>query len=124
MSDSQLRSWAYQPDQFIGMGQDFELLIGGLHHADIILECASDNQCPKQLFFLKCAYLIVGDAVSSSFITFSETDVLNFVRRAEKTGNMHLLEFTWRARDLIENPSNFDYDLWCGGELARSLYFI
>jgi len=108
------------------MAQDFELLVAGLHRADIILECASDNQCPKQLFFLTCAYLIIGDAIRSqedcSVFVAREKEVLAFIRRAEKTGNVHLLEFSWRARDLIENPSTFEYDLWCGGELARSLY--
>lgn len=124
--DSQLRNWAYHPEQFVGMGQDFDLFVAGLHNADIILECASDNLCPKQLFFLNCACLIIGDSVrlhadGSAFVD-QEREVLTFVRRAEKTGNAYLLEFVWRARDLIENPSTFEYDLWCGGELASSLY--
>ena len=126
MSDSQLRSWAYNPDQFISMGQDFELLVAGLHRADIILECASDNQCPRQLFFLNCVCLIVGEAVRSqakgSVFVAQEKDVLAFVTRAEKTGNVHLLKIGSRARDLIENPSTFEYDMWCGGEFARNLY--
>ena len=95
MSDNQLRSWAYHPDRFIGTGQDFELLVAGLHRADIILECASDNQRPKQLFFLNCACLIVGDAIRSqadcSVFVAREKEVLAFIRRAETTGNVHLL---------------------------------
>lgn len=108
------------------MEQDFELLVAGLDRATIILECAADNQCPKQLFFLTCACLIVGDAIRSeedcSVFVGREKEILAFIRRAEKTGNVHLLEFAWRARELIENPSTFEYDVWCSGELARSLY--
>ena len=126
MSDNQLRNWAYNPDQFVGMEQDFELLVANLDRANLILECASDDDCPKQLFFLSCAFLIVGDAIrsngDSSVFVAQEEEILAFVRQAEKTGNALLLEFVWRARDLIENPSTFEYDLWRGGELARNLY--
>jgi len=126
MSDNQLRNWAYNPDQFVGMEQDFELLVANLDRANLVLECASDDDCPKQLFFLSCAFLIVGDAIrsngDSSVFVAQEEEILAFVRQAEKTGNALLLEFVWRARDLIENPSTFEYDLWRGGELARNLY--
>lgn len=126
MSDNQLLNWAYNPDQFVGMEQDFELLVANLDRANLVLECASDDNCPKQLFFLSCAFLIVGDAIrsngDSSVFVAQEEEILAFVRRAEKTGHALLLEFVWRARDLIENPSTFEYDLWCGGELARNLY--
>jgi len=122
MSDSELRNWAYNPDQFLGLEQDFDLLVGTLSRSDIILECASDEQCPKQLFFLNCAYLAVGSEVVESSTEESVREVLSFVRRAEKTGNLRLLEFVWRARDLIENPENFDYDQWCRGGIVHSLY--
>lgn len=119
MEDSQLRMWAYDSDSFVSVGQDFELTVASLDRANIILECASDNDCPKQHFFVNCAYIIVGDAVRGDHAHCSENDVLAFVRRAEKTGNEHLLEFVWRARDLVENPTKFDYDQWCGGGLSR-----
>lgn len=118
--DSQLRTWAYSPDSFKSVGQDFELTVACLHRANVILECASDKNCPKQLFFVNCAYLIVGDLLRRSDNDDElERDVLAFVRKAEKTGNERLLEFAWRARSVIENPSEFDYDQWCGGLLAR-----
>lgn len=123
LEDSELREWAYNPDRFVKTGQDFELTVSWLGRADIILECSSDNECPKQLFFLSRAYQIVGDAVSSSLVNPTEQEILNFIRRAEKTGNAHLLEFVWRARSLIENPSEFEYDQWCGGQLARTLFY-
>jgi len=121
--DSQLRMWAYDPDSFKGVGQDFELTIASLDRANVILECASDNDCPMQRFFVNCAYLIVGNLVyRQAYSSDLERDVLAFVRQAEKTGNEYLLEFVWRARSLIENPSEFDYDQWCGGLLARKSF--
>lgn len=58
----------------------------------------------------------------SADVTDSYCDVLAFIRRAEKTGNEHLPGFVWRARALIENPSDFDYDQWCRGKLAQTLF--
>ena len=122
MDEKQLRVWAYDPAKFVNVGQDFELWVGQMQHQNVVIECASDDSCPKQCFFVKCAYLIVGDAVRSADFNNTESDVLAFIRRAEETGNEYLLEFAWRAKALIENPSDFDYDSWCGGELARALF--
>ena len=119
MDDNQLRMWAYDPESFINVGQDFELTVANLDRVDIILECASDNDCPMQQFFVNCAYLIVGNAVRGEDTVQSKNEVLAFVRRAEKTGNEYLLEFVFNARDLVEDPRKFDYDQWCGGELSR-----
>ena len=119
--EQELRDWAYNPEKFNGLGQDFGLSIAGLHRSAVILQCAADNDCPKQEFFLACAFQIVGDAVASSHFDARESEILAFVRRAEKTGNEYLLEFVWRARDLIQNPTQFERDQWCDGLLARSL---
>lgn len=119
LEDSELKAWAYKPELFEGVGQDFELTVATLHRSEIILQCASDNDCPKQCFFVCCAYQIVGDAVRSANHRELDSGVLGFIRRAEKTGNEHLLEFAWRAKHLIENTSEFDYGEWCCGLLAR-----
>jgi len=122
LEDSELKAWAYSPDSFNGLGQDFELAVASLHRSNVIIACASDNDCPKQRFFVQCAYQIVGDSVRSIRFDELERDLLCFVRRAEKTGNEYLLEFAWRARHLIENPSEFDYDQWCGGLLVQESF--
>ena len=122
LTSSELRDWAYRPESFNGVGQDVELVVANLGNADIILECAADNRCPKQRFFIDCACLIVGDAVRSSGIAPSERDILAFARRAEKTGNEYLLELAWRARALLEDPSSFDHEYWCAGGLVREMF--
>lgn len=117
-SDRQLRDWAYNPELYESNIQDFELLIGQIHRSELILEFASDNNCPKQQFFLRCAYLIVGDAHRSEVSESQKRELLAFVRKAEKTGNRYLIEFSREARELFDDPSKFSYELWCGGKLA------
>ena len=122
LTSSELRDWAYSPESFNGVGQDVELLVANLGNADIILECAADNRCPTQRFFINCACLIVGDAVRSSGVSPSEKDILAFARRAEKTGNEYLLELAWRTRALLEEPSSFNDEYWCAGGLVREMF--
>lgn len=128
LSESELRDWAYRPDAFQGLAQDAELLVASLHDADAILEFAADDRCPTQRFFINCVCLKVGERVRgtesavSSGKEPSNTDILAFLRKAEKTGNAYLLEIVWRARALLDDPSGFDDEQWCAGGLVRELY--
>lgn len=140
MSDTQLKNWAYKSAEFKSVGQDFELTVAVLDRSDIVLELASDNKCPKQLFFLRCAVQIVGFAINDHFIkptwlkgaevsTESEFEgdrikLEVFLRKAEKTGNKYLLDFVWRARQLLENPEHYDEDRWYLGHLADEIYSV
>lgn len=118
-SDTQLREWAYNPDKFESNSQDVELLVARLDRSAIILELAADDNCANRLFFLRCAYLIVGNAYRSRVSESKKLELLAFVRKAEKTNNRCLLVFAQEAKALIEDSSSFTYQLWCEGELAR-----
>ncbi|MGE6433124.1 hypothetical protein [Shewanella baltica] len=119
--NEELREWAFDTEA-LWPTQDFDLAVGELYLSEIILELASNNSCPKQSFFLKCAYLIVGDAVRTDYHTESKENVIEFLKQAEKTGNIHLLEFVEHSKELISNPSKFDYDQWCDGGLAYAQF--
>lgn len=114
----ELTEWAYNPN-CVWPTQDFDLSIGDLCYSEVILKFAADDLCPTQDFFLSCAYLIIGDAVRSKYNTAKESDIENFLNDAEKTHNKHLLVLSNHAKKLIQNPSSFDYDKWCMGELAK-----
>lgn len=123
MSDSELRSWAYNANDFKSVGQDFELTVADLDRSDIVLELASDNDCPQQLFFLRCAVQIIGIELRDSSEPLTRRFQLEaYIRRAEKTGNPYLLEFVWRARALLDDPSLYDENLWYQGHLADEIY--
>ena len=83
---------------------------------------ASDSSCPNQNFFLKCAYLIVGDAVRTNYHTESRERITKFIEQAVNTRNNYLLEFAEHSKNLMSNPSSFDYDQWCDGGLAYAQF--
>ncbi len=114
----ELRAWAFDEDAQ-SPTQDFDLTVSDICFSDIIIKLSADSACPKQLFFLECAYFIVGDAVLNDNNTVSKQDIRKFLEQAENTGNSHLLKFVEESKALIKNPSNFDYSQWCSGDLAR-----
>jgi hypothetical protein len=119
--NEELREWAFDVDA-LWPEQDFDLAVAKLNLSEIILELSSDNNCPKQRFFVKCAYLIVGDAVRTDYYTASRQDVVAFLEKAKKTGNHYLFRFVEQSNELIQNPSKFDYDQWCDGGLAYAQF--
>ncbi|WP_409306634.1 hypothetical protein [Pectobacterium sp. B1J-3] len=112
-----LRQWAFDTES-PWPEQDFDLAVADRLFADIILELAADNHCPKQSFFLSCAYLMVGDAVRTNFEICPKVDIQHFLARAEQSGHQYLIMLAERGTFLIEHPDTFDYNQWCNGGLA------
>jgi len=117
---SELRAWAFDagadwPEQ------DFDLMVVNLEHHPLIIELAGVDVCPKRRFFLRCAYLIVGDAVRTGYKTSSEDEIMVLLDMARGNGHADLLTFVKHSQQLMAEPSGFDYDLWCDGGLARDM---
>ncbi|WP_223788796.1 hypothetical protein [Marinicella meishanensis] len=117
-SRAELRQWAYDAEAMEPM-QDFDLLVVLLGLNDLVLAFAADDQCPKQRYFLACAYLIVGDAVRTEYRSESRDYIDQFLADAGNTQHPKLLELVNRSAALIADPESFDYDDWCCGGLAR-----
>jgi hypothetical protein len=111
------KSWAYDNTDESRV-QDLELAINALGIDDLLLEFASDDDCPKQTICLSCLYFFVGDVVlnQGKGTTFEELEILLFLGR-EKT---HPFIKMWiqRSRHLLAHLEEFDYNLWCSGGFA------
>lgn len=112
----ELQKWAFNGEDILV--QDFELVVGRLAFADLILALAADDNCAMQSFFLHCAYFIIGNAIRSDFHTERKEDVIAFIGKAEASGNAYLLTFAQQAKELMQDHTKFDYHQWCYGRLA------
>jgi hypothetical protein len=114
-----LRLWAYDADAEVP-AQDWELILSTVPYDDLFLEFASDEDCPKADYFLALLYLIVGDAVRSTYRTKKEEEVESLLLKAEKKFPKRWI-YLWvqRSRDLLAHPERFSYDDWCAGVLSR-----
>jgi hypothetical protein len=99
--------------------QDWDLAVADIRHGRLLLDLASDRQCPQRDFFLSCLYLLVGDAVRSQGRSTDFASLEGLLREAEARNEPCLGLWAKHARHVLANPGEFDYRQWCDGGLAR-----
>ena len=115
----EIRRWA-ATEGAMYPSEDWDIIISTDPDLDeLFFELASDPTCLKQRTFLHILYLIVGDAVRSSWNTRSREQTDALIERAARTTEPVVARWAEQSRDLVAHPNRFDYDAWCGGGLAR-----
>lgn len=114
---TEIREWAFiegaqEPEQ------DWDLHLANLREFDLYVELAANDLCPARDYFLRLLYLIVGDAVRTSFQTESVETIQDLLAMTERFPRHRLHVFRNRAQDLLEAPETFDYNDWCAGMLV------
>jgi hypothetical protein len=115
-SDDELRQWAYSGlDEPI---EDFDLMVAEWDRAPLLIELASS---PARDFVFRCLYLIVGDAVRTTFHTSSREQIKTMLAGAAPAAATDRGVGRWigESQRLLEHPERFDFDLWCDGGLAK-----
>lgn len=118
-SPDEIRTWAYDADASEPC-EDFDLALEWTRHEKVLLKCASDGNCPKQDFFVRILYLIVGDAVRTTFVSTSRSAIEDFVARGDDFHGPEIRAWQQRSRELIQHPDRFDYESWCAGGFVRN----
>lgn len=118
-TEAEVRDWAYQPGA-MEPEQDWHLALSDTGFEARYLDFVADPACPNSDYFLWVLYLIVGDAVRTGYRTHSAENVEVLLERGLATGNPELALWAESSRELMRRPETFDYDLWCGGGLART----
>ena len=103
--------WAYAPNVYTPT-QDFELAVCTPELHDLILQCASDQACPHQDFFLSCLYVLIGDALRSKWKVFPEMLIKNLIKKGKQSTTQEVQMWAKRAEELIANPTLYNYDQW------------
>jgi hypothetical protein len=118
-SPDEIREWAYDADA-VEPCQDFDLILEWTQHEKAILECASDDRCPKQNFFLRVLYHIVGDAVRSNHHSKLRPILEGFINRGDEYPHPKIQRWQKRSRELMKQPDRFEYEAWCAGGFVRN----
>ena len=108
----ELRLWGYDVTA-PWPSQDFDLMVAEVCFSEIIIQLAIDDNCPKKDFFLSCAYIIIGDAVMTEYSSRSKEAIDEFLVSIKKENHEKLDLLYQRAIALMQDPTIFDYDLWC-----------
>lgn len=120
-TDAELEEWAYAVDlPYPPIEQDWDLIVTRISRGALLLKLASDATCPRQNFFLRCLYLLIGDSVRTKFnIFFPRSAIEDLLVVASESQDKAVLQWVERSRFLIAHPETFNYEDWCGGRLGR-----
>ena len=114
----ELRTWAYDAGA-TWPNEDWDLAVTRDDRSAAILQFATDLACPSRNFFLRCLYLLVGDAVRSNVAIHRREVVLDLLARIPDECPPDVARWAERSRTLLSGPSDaVDYDLWCAGGYA------
>jgi hypothetical protein len=114
ITQADLRAWAYRPDAMCPI-EDWDLAVTTDANSELLLEFAADSACPSRNFFLRCLYLLVGDAVRSAFRAHRR-DVVERLISQVGDQSPSIIQWAERARTLLDAPPTaVDYALWCEG---------
>ncbi len=122
-TDEEIQRWAYIPDAHYPpeISQDWDLCVADPGRADLLESLASDLGCPNRKFFLSCLYLLIGDAVRSKGATWSLREASVWLPRDRFAARDDIAVFLQRAKQVIVNPKEFDYNKWCWGGHAYEI---
>jgi hypothetical protein len=117
-----LRLWAYTPDaQYPDeMSQDWDLCVISFERAPLMIEFASDDNCPNRRFFLACLYTMAGDCVRNEAGRRNIPQLRAVLGSLPEKPNRLVDLWAQRTRNLLDHPESYDYDSWGWGDLARN----
>lgn len=120
-TSDEIRDWA-SDSASLEPEQDWDLCLSHLPYDKLYVEFAADSGCPKQDYFLRLLYLIVGNAVRSSFAAESKGRIKSLLHLARSQSGQALFLFSQRSEELLAEPESFEYDDWCaGGIVAKDM---
>lgn len=116
-SPEEIRAWAAcnDPEPM----EDWDLVLADLRYAAVLVDLVADERCPSRRYLLTALYALVGNAVRDGFATAPRPGLEALLATAGQTGNAWLQAWADRSAQLIANPAEFDYALWCAGGLAK-----
>ncbi len=111
----EIRAWAFtkgakEPEQ------DWDLQLANLREYDLYVELAADADCPNADYFLRLLYLIVGDAVRTSYRSESAEIVQQLLGRSREYADLRMDRWRARSLELMRSPDAFVYEDWCAGQ--------
>jgi len=115
---AEIEEWAGESDA-MWPEQDWDLSVTRKGNVDLILRLASDDAGPNRHFFLRCLYLLVGDAVRTNYRVYDRTLLQRLLERVDDRSASRLRRWRDRSYELLAQPKLLSPDLWCAGGFAE-----
>jgi len=115
-----LRLWAYTPDADYPdeMSQDWDLCVTSFERAPLLVQFASDPDCPNRKFLLSCLYILAGDSVRDPDDRSDVPRIQEILRLVAPDAPPDVLRWVQRTERLLARPETYDYNRWGWGYFA------
>lgn len=116
-SSESITKWAYKKSKHTSMAGMDEVL-SSLENADLLLTLASDKNCPRRAFVLRCLYSMVGTIVSKHL----DIDIVKIhllLDKANASSDVVILNWVNRTRIILRDLRKYDYVEWCQGGFSQ-----
>ena len=114
----EIEEWAYAPEAEEPC-QEWILALVWKEYVREYIKYVADPDCPNRLYFLDVLYYIIGSAVRGEFVSTPRPIIEGWLEDERIAGCADLVRWGERSRELLRNPSSFDFEYWCGrGHMA------
>ena len=118
-SREELREWAYGDHDGMWPVEDWDIIVAEEQDADLYFELAGDPACPHRDTFLHFLHILVAEHFRPPPPALPLSQRLqDLLAQGEAAEDGDLRAWARRSRELIADPTRFDYDTWFGGTLV------
>ncbi len=123
----ELRLWAYGGGGSTCPEQDWDIIVDWLIHADLVIQIAADDHCPRQSYFQHVLYVVVAQSVRDGSIRSNPKKLDTLLEAAKDTMHSIVQEWLADARILLKDTkasrkaiaSGKGYNDWFSGGRLR-----
>lgn len=116
-SSDSITKWAYKKSKRTSVAGMDEVM-ATLENADLLLTLASDINCPRRAFALRCLYSMVGASVSKHIdVDIAKINVL--LDKANGSSDLVIINWVNRSRLILRDLRKYDYIEWCQGGFSE-----
>jgi hypothetical protein len=110
----EIRIWASDPDA-TRPSEDWELVLATISDNDSLYLELAGSELPGSDTFLRCLYIIFGDAVRTSWRTRSRTQVETLVESGLRSMAASVRKWAEAAARVLAHPKTFSAEDWIYG---------
>ena len=115
-SVQEIRNWAYSNEEW--PHDEWDLFLSWTRELDLFIELATDQKCPKKVFFLHMLYYIVGTTFSEPTKTDKLNRIESYANKGRNSKHDDIKKWVSEVDLLLKGRKKYTYENWRGGLFA------
>ena len=115
-SIEEIKNWAYSNEKW--PHDEWDLFLSWTRELDLFIELATDQKCPKKVFFLHMLYYIVGTTFSEPTKTDKLNRIESYANKGRNSKHDDIKKWVSEVDLLLKGRKKYTYENWRGGLFA------